>query len=85
MPELSRFYGIVIYINPRDHLPPHFHAEYGEHEAAVEIATGAVLAGHLPSRAWRLVQEWFDLHRAEVEENWRLIQGGRRFFRVEPL
>ena len=54
-------------------------------QAAVEIATGAVLAGHLPSRAWRLVQEWFDLHRAEVEENWRLIQGGRRFFRIEPL
>ena len=48
MPEISRFYGIVIYIFFREHDPPHFHAIYGEHEALVGIQTLSVLAGRLP-------------------------------------
>jgi len=51
MPRLSQFYGIVIYMYYRDHAPPHFHAIYGEDEAAIEIATGTILAGSLPRRA----------------------------------
>ena len=47
MPELSRFLGIVIAIYYRDHAPPHFHAVYGEHEATIDIHTGAE-TGHLP-------------------------------------
>jgi hypothetical protein len=51
MPEVSRFYGIVIRIFYDDHNPPHFHAEYGEHEVLVNINTLAILSGSLPARA----------------------------------
>jgi len=47
MPEISRFFGIVIYMNWREHPPAHFHAVYGEHEALVTL-DGAVFAGSLP-------------------------------------
>ena len=58
MPEVSRFYGIVIRIFYDDHNPPHFHAEYGEHEVLVNINTLALLGGSLPARALGLVTEW---------------------------
>ncbi len=51
MPEISRFYGIVIRIFYSDHFPPHFHVEYGEYETLVDINTLAVIAGKLPPRA----------------------------------
>jgi hypothetical protein len=58
MPEVSRFYGIVVRIFYDDHNPPHFHAEYGEHEVLVNINTLAFLGGSLPARALGLVTEW---------------------------
>jgi hypothetical protein len=70
MPELSRFYGIVIRMYFADHAPPHFHAEYGEHEAVVAIEDLRVLAGKLPSRAGALVEEWARLHRSELRRAW---------------
>lgn len=54
MPELSRFFGIM-YFN--DHAPAHFHAEYGEHEALIEMDTLALLRGELPRRAMARVLE----------------------------
>jgi hypothetical protein len=45
MPEISRFFGIVIRMFYNDHAPPHFHAEYGEHEVLLEIETLNVYAG----------------------------------------
>jgi len=62
MPEISRFYGMVIKMYFDDHLPPHFHAEYGEHQALVNLDTLAVIAGTLPPRAIGLVMEWVSLH-----------------------
>ena len=85
MPKISEFFGIVIYLNPRDHLPPHFRAGYGEYDVAVDIGTGNILAGSLPPRAWRMVQEWFDLHRNEVEEDWHRVRNGQPPFRIDPL
>ena len=55
MPEWSRFYGTVIKMYFDDHPPPHFHAEYGEHEAVIHIETLAILAGSLPPRATEMV------------------------------
>lgn len=55
MPEVSRFYGIIIRLYYRDHPPTHFHAIYGGHEALIEIETGAVYEGHLPQTAYDLV------------------------------
>ena len=65
MPRISDFYGIAIFIYYEDHAPPHFHAIYGEHEVAMEIATGAVLAGQLPRRARLMVEEWMLIHRCK--------------------
>ena len=66
MPEICRFYGIVIKMFFDDHLPPHFHVEYGRFEALIEIDTLAVIAGKLPPRALGLVMEWAALHQKEL-------------------
>jgi len=55
MPEICRFYGIVIKMYFADHAPPHFHAEYAEHEARIAIDSLAVISGKLPPRAMGLV------------------------------
>ena len=47
-PEISRFLGIVIGMYYKDHNPPHFHAYYREHEAAIVVQDGAILSGSLP-------------------------------------
>jgi Domain of unknown function (DUF4160) len=70
MPEISRFYGIIIKNVFRRSSAPHFHAIYGEHEAFVEIETGRILFGYIPGTALRLVQLWTDQHRNELRELW---------------
>ena len=69
MPEISRFFGIMIAIYYDDHAPPHFHAKYGGFEATVTMVEGAV-AGDFPRRARGLVLEWSDIHRDELLANW---------------
>ena len=71
MPEISRFYGLVIKMYFADHAPPHFHAEYAEFEARIAIETLAVLSGNLPARAMGLVIEWATLHRQELQVQWQ--------------
>jgi hypothetical protein len=85
MPEISRFYGIRVTMNVNDHPPPHFHAEYGGDEAMVRIDDGEVERGFLPGRAARLVKEWAELHRAELEENWARAHAERPLLRLAPL
>jgi hypothetical protein len=85
MPRISTFYGIVITMYFRDHNPPHFHAAYGEHAAKVAIATGEVFEGELPRRAARLVREWTELHRAELDEDWTLARTRRPLANIDPL
>jgi len=58
MPEISRFYGIIIYIYGNDHNPPHIHAKYAGNYSEVEISTGKVIEGDLPTNAKRLVKNW---------------------------
>ena len=85
MPEISRFYGIVIKMYFGDHLPPHFHAEYGEHEAVIGIETLAAIAGKVPPRAAGLVTEWASLRREELVVAWRKAQNLELPGRVDPL
>ena len=66
MPELCRFYGIIIRMHIPDHEPPHFHALYSGQEALVEIDSLSVIRGRLPTRALRLVTEWASLHGDEL-------------------
>jgi len=69
VPRISEFLGIYIYMYFTDHGPPHFHAIYGRYDAAIEIATGSVLAGALPPRVSVLVREWGGIYRAELSAN----------------
>ena len=85
MPRISYFYGIAIYIYYSDENPPHFHARYGEHEARIVIATGAVLSGWLPRRAARLVSEWAEEHRDELRGCWERAIAGEAPGSIEPL
>ena len=84
MPEISRFFGIVIYMNWREHPPSHFHAVYGEQEALVTL-DGKVYAGSLPGRALSMVREWLALHRDERVENWVLASAKKPLNPIDPL
>ena len=85
MPEISRFYGIVIKIFYDDHNPPHFHAEYGEHEVLVNIATLAIIGGTLPPRAFGMVTEWASLHQRELFEAWAKASRMEPPGKIQPL
>lgn len=85
MPTISWFYGIAIRMYVRDHPPPHFLAVYGEYEANVAIDTGEVIAGVLPKRAARLVQEWALAHQSELRENWRRARAGEQPEKIAGL
>jgi Domain of unknown function (DUF4160) len=85
VPRISEFYGIVIEMYFADHPPPHFHARYGGDEATIVIATGDVLAGSLPGRALRLVREWLDAHRGELEANWDRARRHEQPAPIAPL
>jgi hypothetical protein len=85
MPEVSRFYGIVIRFYYREHPPEHFHAIYGEHEALIEIGTGCIHEGFLPPKALQLVNEWRLLHREELMEAWQRSRAELPLQPIEPL
>ena len=85
MPELSRFFGIVITMYARDHQPPHFHARYGDSEALIAIESSQVLQGGLPRRAQDMVDEWCGLHRPELQAAWNALRHGRTPDRIAPL
>ena len=70
MPEICRFYGIVIKMYFADHAPPHVHAEYAEDEARIAIESLAVISGKLPPRAMGLVAEWATLHQQDRSGLW---------------
>ena len=86
MPEISRFYGIIVRMFFNDHLPPHFHASYSEFTAQISIETGEIINGELPRRAIRLVQDWTELHRNELMKNYFESQKeGGVINKIEPL
>ena len=85
VPRLSFFYGISIYMYPRDHNPPHFHAIYGEFSAVVLVATGEIISGGLPRRAEKLVSEWLRVHTNEIYQAWLNLQSGKSVDAIEPL
>jgi hypothetical protein len=85
MPTLSRFFGITVVMHWDDHLPPHFHARYAEHEAQIRFDTLEVEAGHLPRRVLALVLEWASEHREELRENWDRVHSGQPIRPIAPL
>lgn len=85
MPEISRFFGILIKVYYGDHAPPHFHAEYGGDEMLVAIDSLAVVAGRLTPRATGLVMEWAAQHQAELRLAWDQARQMQAIDRIEPL
>jgi hypothetical protein len=72
MPEISRFFGIIIAMYCDDHPPPHFHVRYGEQKAIIAISTLSLLRAELAPRVFGMVMEWAALHQIELLENWDL-------------
>ena len=85
MPEISRFFGVVIKMFWDDHNPPHFHAYYAGEEALIDIHSLSFFAGRLSPRALGLVIEWATLHQRELLDDWRRTESQEPLERIEPL
>jgi hypothetical protein len=81
MPEITRFYGIVIKLFFGDHPPPHFHAVYGEYMGLFNIDTLEMIEGDLPNRAKKLVLEWAALYQKDLKVMWQK----QEFHKLPPL
>lgn len=85
MPEISRFFGIIVRMFYDDHNPPHCHVEFGGKRAVMDFH-GNILGGDLGSRtALKLVREWIDIHQGELVEDWELARAGQQIKKITPL
>ena len=87
MPEIARFYGIIIrlFYETGRHQLPHFHAVFGDHVASYTIEPPALLAGTMPRRQHHLILAWAELHMEELNENWRLAEQQLPLKKIEGL
>ncbi|MDP2787378.1 MAG: DUF4160 domain-containing protein [Pseudomonadota bacterium] len=88
MPELSRFFGIIVrmYLEASgQHHAPHFHAYYQDEMAVFTFDPVELIAGDLPRKQLRLVEAWAELHQEELAQDWALLQGGNRPKPIDPL
>ena len=85
MPEICRFFGIVIAVFYDDHNPPHFHARYAGEKVAIEIETLQILEGNISPRALGLVVEWAAMHKDELLKDWELAKANQPPRKIEPL
>ncbi len=81
MPEIARFYGIIIKLFFGDHPPPHFHAIYGEYNAIFNIETLEIIEGDLPNRAVKMILEWGLEHQKALLDIWNT----QNFRKLPPL
>ena len=85
MPELSRFYGIVVQVYYGDHSPAHFHVEYAGAIAKIDIETLSVIHGSLPARARGLVIEWAAMHQEELRKAFQKAANMQAPGKIDPL
>ena len=88
MPELSRFFGVIIRMFVEvggSHHRPHFHAYYQDHAAVFAIDTLECLGGDVPIAQRRLIEAWGEIHRTELQQDWELLQSGRPPLKIDPL
>ena len=86
MPEISRFYGILIKMFFADHAPPHFHAEYQGKKAVINIKTGEMIEGDMPIKQLKLIQAWCVIHEDELLLNFETLRSNPASWeKVEPL
>ena len=87
MPVLSAFYGIIVRMykeSGEKHNLPHIHAEYSGEEIVVAL-DGSILEGAFPKGKLKLLEAWIEIHKDELEANWKLLSNGEQFFRIDPL
>lgn len=87
MPAITMFYGIIIYMyseNGVRHKEPHFHACYQEEEAVFSL-DAHIIEGSICNSKRKLIEAWVELHKEELEANWKLLSEGQKFFKIEPL
>jgi hypothetical protein len=85
MPEVSRFFGIVIRMFWTEHEAPDFHAQYAEYLASVYVRDGAVTTRKFPPPALRRVEKWRKLHQQELLDNWERMRRGKDPLPIPPL
>ncbi|MFZ5819290.1 MAG: DUF4160 domain-containing protein [Chloroflexota bacterium] len=85
MPEISRFFGIIIFMYFDEHNPPHFHVKYNEERAIISINELKLMEGGLSRRALSMVLEWANEHRAELLQNWNSLQTTGEYSKIAPL
>ena len=85
MPEISRFFGIVVAMYYNDHAPPHFHVRYGKQKAVIGINPVELLDGKLSPKAGALVLEWAHTHQNELLADWELARQQEPLTRIDPL
>ena len=83
MPEISRFFGIIIkmYFRQNEHNPPHFHAIYGDFVGLIDIQTGEMLEGDLSVKTMNLIHDWMETSKSDLLEIWNTQQ----FRKLPPL
>ena len=87
MPVLCLFYGIIVRMYRETggkHNIPHIHAEYSGDEVVVAL-DGSILEGGIPKAKMKLLDAWMEIHRDDLEANWKLLSNGEQFFRIDPL
>lgn len=87
MPVLSLFYGIIVRMYRESdgrHKKPHLHAEYSGQEVVVAL-DGEVLEGTIPRNKMKLLEAWMEIHKDDLEANWKLLSSGEQFFKIDPL
>ena len=85
MPEVSRFFGIIISLNYNEHPPPHFHVRYNDQKALVDIQFLRLIEGRLSPRALGMVIEWATIHQVELQENWQRARRQEPLQKIAPL
>lgn len=85
MPEISRFFGIVVYMYFGEHNPPHFHVKYNDYRAQIDIETLEIIEGHLSPKVFSLVVKWASIHQKELRKNWLSILEKGTFMKINPL
>lgn len=88
MPELSRFFGVIIrmYMEAGEpHHLPHFHAYYQDDTAVFSLEPVELIVGSLPRRQRRLVEAWAEIHQADLMEDWVRLQSGQLPAPIDPL
>lgn len=85
MPEISRFYGIIIAMYYREHPPPHFHAKHADKKAVFSIADLKMIEGQLPKRSVRLILKWASEHQETLLENWERARQEIPLHKIPPL